>query len=140
LGSNADKAYLTLLAWLNNVDKHRVLHVGCMSVRTFPGHIVYRTAKGLVTGRFPWYPSIIKDIAEVRDVRYAPFIGGDDRAELARADIVPSGPDPQMEMEGDLRLDVVLSDPQGAIDLDDLHQMRGVVGAIVDAFRPRFNI
>jgi hypothetical protein len=131
---------LALLAWLNNVDKHRVLHVGCAVAKTLPFTIIYRSGKGLTTGKFPWYPGIVKDISEIRDVRYAPFIGSDDRAELVRASFIADGPNPEMEMEGDLRLDIVLSDPQGAITVDDLRFMREAVGAMVDAFRPRFNI
>lgn len=140
LGDKAGQSYLALLAWLNNVDKHRVLHVGGAFAKTLPITVIGRTSQGFTTGQFPWFPQIVRDISEIRDVRYAPFIGSDDRAELVRASFTASGPNPQMEMQGDLRLDVVLSDPQGAITVDDLRAMRDAVVDIVDILRPRFNI
>lgn len=140
LGDKTRQSYLALLAWLNNVDKHRFLHVGCAIPTTLRIQVFYRDAGGPTTGQFPWFPRIVRDIAEVTYVKYSPFIGGDDRAELARVGFLPNGPNPEVEMQGELRLNVVFSDPQGALLLDDLSIMRDMVGGIVDAFRPRFNI
>jgi hypothetical protein len=130
---------LALLAWLNNVDKHRFLHIGCIIPTSLPIP-VYFNAEDFSSGQFPWYARPVQHIAEISYVRYSPFIGSDDRAELARVGVVPSGPNPEVKMQGELRIDVVLSDPQVALLLDDLSIMRDMVGGIVDTFRPRFNI
>jgi hypothetical protein len=141
-GEGAPDTYLALLAWLNNVDKHRFLHVGCAMPVTFmpmyytPGGGVKKRVPGL----FPWNPLPLKDVGKVLDVRYVPPVASYDRAELMRVRIRASGPDPQMEVKGSPPLQIALSDPKHALILSDLKVMRGLVASIIDGFRPRFDI
>jgi hypothetical protein len=133
------QAYLALLAWLNNVDKHRFLHVGF----ALPRHSAIRVSygeEGPDAGFFPWNPRPVKDIRKIRYVHYVPTISSDDRTELARVGIEASGPDPQMEMQSNAGVDVGLSDPEHALIISDLRHMRALVNEIVDVFRPRFEV
>lgn len=136
-GDQAGQSYLALLAWLNNVDKHRFLHVGCAIPRHLGIPVVF---EGQKAGLFPWQVYPVKDIAEILDVKYVPTITSDDRAELMRVRIKRSGSDPQMKMEGDPPIDVALSDPKHALIFADLKLIRDNVLGIIEGFRPRFDV
>jgi hypothetical protein len=141
-GESAPDTYLALLAWLNNIDKHRFLHVGCAMPVTFMP-MYYAPGGGIkkrVPGLFPWNPLPVKDVAKVLDVRYVPPVTSYDRAELMRVRIETSGTDPQMQVKGSPPLQIALSDPKHALILTDLKVMRKLVADIVDGFRPRFDI
>ena len=138
-GESAPQTYLALLAWLNNVDKHRFLHIGFARPRTSGIAVSYGT-EGEDAGLFPWNPRFVKDVRKILYVHYIPTITSDDRAELARVGIEPSGPDPQMEMQSNAGFDVALSDPEHALILSDLNRIRDIVVEIVDVFRPRFEV
>jgi hypothetical protein len=138
-GEHAPQAFLTLLGWLNNVDKHRFLHIGCaMPIRT-PIRVSYGT-EGPDAGLFPWNPYPVRDVRKILGVDYLASIASDDRAELMRVRFEPSGPDPQMEVKGDPSVEIALSDPEQALIFTDLGSIRQHVVAIIDAFRPRFDI
>jgi hypothetical protein len=96
--------------------------------------------EGEFAGLFPWNPRLVKDVAKIIDVDYVSSIGSDDRAELARVRIETSGPNPEMEVQGDAPVEICLSDPQQALIIADLKRIRENVGGIVDGFRPRFDI
>lgn len=138
-GGNPEHSYLALLAWLNNVDKHRFVHVGFALPATSPITVSYGR-EGEDAGLFPWNPNPVSGVRKIHYVRYSPFITADDRTELVRAGIETSDPNPEMKMNPDATVDIALSDPQQALTLRDLHRMRSLVGSIVEAFRPRFNI
>lgn len=139
LGERPSDAYLALLAWLNNVDKHRFLHLGFIFPRRSPISVSYGEA-GPAAGFFPWNPQFVKDVRKILYVHYVPTISSDDRAELARVGIEPSGPDPEMKMQSNAGVEVGLSDPEHALILVDLKHMRLLVERIVDRFRPRFEV
>ena len=128
----------SFLAWLNNVDKHRFVHVSCAFPRKVPIRVSYE-AEGEFAGFFPWNPLRVRDVRKILDVNYVPSITSDDRAELARVRIEPFGSDPQMKMKGDAPLEIALSDPQQALTLTDLGYVRQNVVWIIERFRPRFN-
>jgi hypothetical protein len=137
LGDNASGAYLAILAWLNNVDKHRLLHVGCaIPVRT-PIQVSYG-AEGEDAGFFPWNPVPVRDVAKLVEPPYLPAITNDNRTELQRVRIEPSGPNPEMKVHTGASVEIALSDPEHALILSDLRRIRSVVVSIVEALRPRF--
>lgn len=141
VGERPSKTALALLAWLNNVDKHRFVHVGCAKpfltgVQVFYTDGVERQA----AGQFPWNPRPVKDVGKILDVDYISPITSEDRAELARVRIEPNGPDPQMEVDGQASVEIVLSDPRQALTIFDLVAIRNQIVAVIDAFRPRFDV
>lgn len=138
-GEGASQAYLALLAWLNNVDKHRFLHIG-FALPRISAMPVYSGPEGEQAGFFPWSPGRVKDVGKILYVHYVPTISSDDRAELARVGIEPSGPNPEMEMQSNAPIDIGLSDREHALIISDLKKIRALVHEIVDAFRPRFEV
>jgi hypothetical protein len=138
-GENAPKAYLSLLAWLNNVDKHRFVHI----TGAFPstvGITVSYGSEGEYAGQFPWHARFVKDVRKILGVSYVPTITSDDRAELMRVLIEPCGSDPEMKMKGDEPVEIFLSDAKHTFILTDLGWMRQNVGHVIESFRPRFDI
>jgi hypothetical protein len=123
-GAGASKTQLALLAWLNNVDKHRFLHVGCAIPKTYPRHVV---AEYGLLGEWPWQPRSITGVGEVLDVRYVPTMAGHDRTELMRVRIRSCGPHPEMEVEDGATVEVALSDREHALILTDLRLIYGQV-------------
>jgi len=140
IGNGAPDAYLALLAWLSNVDKHRVLHIGGAFPRRFGIPVYFDSSESPPAGDFPWYAMPIRDVRKVLGARYVPTMASDDRTELMRVMIEPSGANPEMEMEGDPPIEIALSDPKHSLILDDLRVMWRQVVQIVEGFRPRFNI
>lgn len=138
-GERSADSYLVFLAWLNNVDKHRFIHVGGAIARTIGMKVSYGS-EGEFAGWFPWYAIPVKDVAKVLDVRYVSLPRSEDRTEIMRVAIETSGPEPQMEVRGDAPLEVAVSDPEHALILKDLIHIRGLVQAIVDGFAPRFEV
>src|SRR3954451_18997253 len=63
-GERAADAYLAQLAWLNNMDKHRFVHVGCARARIMPMTVSYGE-EGEFAGYFPWYPRFVKDVRKI---------------------------------------------------------------------------
>lgn len=139
LGDRAPNAYLALLAWLSNVDKHRFLHIGGAFPQRFGIPDFFDSTENPSAGDFPWYARPIRDVRKILGVSYVPTMTSDDRAELMRVRI-DAGPDPEMEMQGDPPIEVSLSDPKHALILSDLRSMHAQVDQIVERFRPRFDI
>lgn len=137
-GERASQSYLALLAWLNNVDKHRFVHIGTALPMRTPIQVSYGR-QGENAGQFPWNPIPIGDV-KIIEVDYISSMASDDRAELARVRIETSEPNPEMEMDRDAPLEISMSDSQQALIIANLKEMRQVVGSIVDGFRPRFDI
>lgn len=138
-GERAPDSYLALLAWLNNVDKHRFLHIGGVIPRTLPIKVSYG-AEGEGAGLFPWQPIAVNDVGKVLYVHYVPTITSDDPAELARVGIETTGPDPQMKVQSQATVEISLSDPEHSLILSDLAQIGSNVIQIIDWFRPRFDV
>lgn len=143
LGKRAPKAYLTLLAWLNNVDKHRFVHVGGILPQRFPIPVFLVSApfdtEGQPAGEFPWQFAPIQDVGEILGYEYVPTTARQDRTELLRVRIEPSGPNPEMDVKSDAPIEIGLSDPERSLDFADLSHIRDVVVLVIDHFRPRFN-
>jgi hypothetical protein len=138
-GERSSDTYLAKLAWLNNMDKHRFVHVGCARARLTPITVSYG-AEGEFAGYFPWHPRFVKDVAKVLRVTYVTPATSDDRTELMRVLIEPCGPDPQMEMKGDEPIEVSVSDASHAVTIEELAGIRNIVWHIVNDFRPRFHV
>jgi hypothetical protein len=136
-GERAPQSYLSLLSWLNNVDKHRFVHVGGAFPVTLPITVSYGS-EGEYAGQFPWHARFVRDVRKILAVSYAPALASDDRAELMRVRIEPSGPDPEMKMKGDEPIEISLSDAKHSLILTDLGWIRANVEGIVNGFRPRF--
>jgi hypothetical protein len=121
------------------VDKHRFLHVGGAIPQTVPISVSYGK-KGEFAGFFPWNPHPVKDVGMILDVNYVPTMASDDRAELVRALIEPSGPDPEMKVQGEVSVEISLSDREHALILKDLNLIQENIVGIVNGFRPRFDV
>jgi hypothetical protein len=138
-GVRAPDAYLSLLKWLNNVDKHRFIHVGCARPRLSAISVSFG-AEGEYAGQFPWYPRrFVRDVRKIVSVAYVSPAAADDRTELVRYLIETSGPDPQMEMDDDAPIEISLSDLHHTATIRDLFHMGNLVWHIVDEFKPRFD-
>ncbi|HEX3041960.1 MAG TPA: hypothetical protein VHP56_07735 [Solirubrobacterales bacterium] len=137
---------LATIAWLNNIDKHRVLHVGYALPIIDPAALpsgVEMAGGAMVMGKdapsdyFPWWPSPVRDIGEVLRFRFSTNSAFEDRAELVRLLVRATGPNPEMKMQGGEAVDISLSDPKHPLMLNDLARLRRAVGQIVDIFSPR---
>jgi hypothetical protein len=138
-GDEAPNTFLALLAWTNNLDKHRLLHIGCSLPRQSPIRVSYG-AEGEDAGYFPWNPRPVRDVRKFLEAPYIPTVTDENRTELLRVRIEPSGPNPEMEMDAQATIEVALSDAKHRLILTDLMQMKSVVRSVVEAFRPRFDI
>jgi hypothetical protein len=138
-GKRPFDTYLAMLAWLNNMDKHRFVHVGCAHA-TLSAISVSFGSEGEYAGHFPWYPRGLKDVRKVLGVSYIAPTTSDDRTELVRYLIEPSGPNPEMKMEGDEPIEISVSDSRHAVTIRELVGIRDIVWNIVNDFRPRFDI
>lgn len=138
-GERAAETYLSKLAWLNNMDKHRFVHVGCARADYAPITVSYG-AEGEFAGYFPWNPRFVKDVAKILRVTYVTPATSDDRTELMRVLIETKGPDPQMEVDSQATVEVSVSDASHAVTLQELVGIRNIVYAIVNDFRPRFDV
>jgi hypothetical protein len=136
---HAPNTYLALLAWLNNVDKHRYVHVAFALPDRWNIRVSYGT-QGEDAGYFPWNPSFVKDVRKIVEAPYIPAFTDENSAELLRVPIEPSGPDPEMKMDARATVEVALSDPKHRLILTDLRRMRGTVASIINGLRPRFDI
>jgi hypothetical protein len=138
-GARATDSYLSWLSWLNNVDKHRFVHVGCARPRLSAISVSFG-AEGEYAGQFPWYPRFVRDVRKILDVSYVSLAAGDDRTELVRFLIEPCGPNPEMEVDDDLPVEISVSDLHHSLTIRDLFGMGNLVWHIVDEFRPRFDV
>jgi hypothetical protein len=138
---------LALIGWLNNTDKHHILHVGCTLPVIAQGNVapgVEVQGAVMILGEeadpdfFPWWPRVVRDVAEVLDTTFSHQVPTDDRTELMRVRIRPSGPDPQMEMQSCEAIDISFSDRERPLMLHDLATLRSAVQQIRDRFRPEF--
>jgi hypothetical protein len=144
LGDRAADSYPSLLAWLNNVDKHRFVHVGGIVPRRFPIPVFLVSkpfdTEGEPAGEFPWQFAAVRDVGKILSFAYVTPGASDDRAELLRVRIEPSGPDPQMQVQGDPPIEIAVSDVDGTpVYLSHLAELRAFVVVIIEHLRPRFN-
>jgi hypothetical protein len=138
-GESAPDSYLALLAWLNNVDKHRFVHVGGPLASRFPIRVSFGP-KSPDVGDFPWYAVPVRDVRQVGRPTYVSAMANDDRTELMRIPVKVTGPHPKMKMKGDEPVEISLSDPKHSLLLRDLTIMHRIVESIIEGFRPRFDI
>jgi hypothetical protein len=138
-GVRASDTYLSKLAWLNNMDKHRFVHVGCARARVGLLTVSYGE-EGEFAGYFPWYPRFVKDVRKILRVTYVTPATSDDRTELMRVLIETKGPNPEMKMEGDEPIEVSVSDASHAVTLSELVGIRNIVCHVINDFRPRFDV
>ena len=138
-GESAPESYLAHLAWLNNMDKHRFLHVNCILPQTTGIKVSYGS-EGTYAGQFPWNPWPVKHVGKIIDVQYVPALAGNDRAELMRVRIEATGPNPEMKVNRGAEVQIALSDPEHALILADLKLIRENVVGVIEGFRPRFDL
>ena len=148
-----DRHPAAVIGWLNNTDKHRFLHVGCVATGAVPVEIELPVGQdeapvrgfGLMpedgpSNLFPWWPQPVKDVARIEDVSLSAHTTREDPTELMRVSITASGPDPQMEVKDDQAFEVAISDRERRHGLNDFDTAADFVGEVLDWFRPRFNI
>lgn len=148
---------LFLLAHLNNIDKHRSLHVGLLAVAfTFPLgddpiRIPMHSGVEDLVRFLP--PDGIKhavkiDVGtpvEVRDCgRIAHFAldskkAMDDPAEVVRVGLPEAGPKPEMKMEPEPSFEVSVTNTENPVTLADLKRIRDRVEELVNRFRSAFD-
>jgi hypothetical protein len=140
---------LAVIAWLNNIDKHRVLHIGCalpiLNPATLPKGIemgggTLSLGKEAPSNYFPWWPIPLRDVGDILRIRYSTNSAFHDFAELMRVLIRPTGPNPEMKMHGGEAVDISLSDPKHPLMLSDLAALRGAISQVVEIFSKRLDI
>jgi DNA-binding transcriptional ArsR family regulator len=139
LGERSADSSLAALAWLNNVDKHRFIHVSCARPRLSAISVSYGT-EGEYAGQFPWYPRFVKDVRKILRVTYVTPATSNDRTELMRVLIETNGPDPQMKMDGDEPVEIAVSDTNHPLMFPGLGVVSAHVAWIVKTLRPRFDV
>lgn len=145
---------LAMLAYLNDVDKHRYVHAGFASAR----------AMAILYGPMQIRPVLLvtqRHLIGWPDLGYPPVIAGspepwfwdreagksyegwwslndDDPAEIARASDVRSEPgrEAHVEMRGGHALEISFSDAKRAMSIFDLRDIQAEVEGIVEYFRP----
>lgn len=122
-GGRADGHFLVLLSWLSNTDKHRVIHpmYGYFRPEPPPQLVFVPNRDAEPLGR-QW-------LADGRRMR--------DGAKLARVEIEPVGPDPRVEMYGDLIVDIAFGDRW--LRADAVAEVAGLVNELVEAFSEAFD-
>jgi hypothetical protein len=138
-GIHAPDSYLTMLAWLNNVDKHRYIHVAFARPRQTPIKVSYGP-QGEDAGFWPWNPRFVQDIGKITKAPYVPSRADEDSTELLRVPIEPSGPNPQMKVDAGAAIEISPSDPKHRLTLADLRDTRALVAHVIGDFRPAFDI
>ena len=98
---------------LNNANKHRFLLPALIS----PSNLQPATDSGAL-----WSLKPIRDVAsiDIIELRYVSGVSHDNGTEVVRVPIVPSGPDPQVEMEINLSLEISLSNGDPFVTWDTL--------------------
>jgi hypothetical protein len=143
---------LALLNDLNNIDKHRFFHIGYIGegihaydphfklMREIPPHAdSFEFTKSMIQpgGQIPTFAlafplvSIQQDVAEQGKTM---FTGGkaNDRTEIMRVQVVPSGPDPKMKMQPTRPPSISLGDPELPVTIADLGLVLSVVREVVN--------
>jgi hypothetical protein len=152
---------LTILAHINNVDKHRFLTPVVASIaleqggrRFMPGGHLGMMLKGLSLDVFGGGQLLLWDdgspvfVADETPAWIAEgliaFIMGqhdtENRTEILRLHLEGQRPDPEMHMDPRTPLDAGFSDGVRKFSLDDLRSCIGDVRRIVDHFRPVFEV
>lgn len=137
-GERAADSHFAQLAWLSNVDKHRFVHIGCARARTFG--VPVRYGEGPSTGELPWNPQIIGDVAQILGVTYVPPLASDDRTELMRVRLIPSGPHPEVKVDSRAPLEIAFGDAQHSLVIGELAHIRESIVAVIEGLRPRLNV
>ena len=143
LGDQAVLHPLSILGHLNNLDKHRALHVGFVWIpdgRPFfwadtPWVGVWKAQKPL---RETDTLDVGGDITAVRSIYYSDMYDPDDRTEVLRIGITVSGPDPHVKMEPRFPPAVTFSDRQRPVLLHELSAVRRFIEAVFEEFEPDF--
>jgi hypothetical protein len=142
VGLKAQREGLAMLQYLNNVDKHRFVHPASavLAVRdgerpaAFGSSREYRLAIlscGYVEPKFMFvHTDCVDPSAEPIEV----IPRGDDRTEIMRIPIIPTGPNPKVDMYPGLPFSVSLSDFDRPFLVTDLAWMHQCVGFVVDHF------
>jgi len=140
---------LARLTWLNNRDKHRLLHVG-YAVAAFdpkqapPG--VEDAGGTLLFGKevpenyFPWMPEPTRDVKVIESITFSAQQRANhpDPTEMARVRIVPDGPNPELKLMGGETVDLGFGDADPPINLDELNNLRRAAIQVVEKFEPSF--
>lgn len=111
---------LAILASLNDIDKHRVVHPGMRFGRTGPSSITMTNVRRAeITGR---------DVTYLRD--------GAELYRIGKTDLID--PKQKMQVRTDVRYSIAFGEGPVAASRLDLVRVREVVGDIVEAFEPAF--
>lgn len=164
-GAWRERHPLYLLSELNNIDKHRFFHVGYAAL-TVPVLVIAEAPTGLpeieirmlpqcpgtrkireemikqmpgqsLPGVLSGFPGLV-----LRDCKWRTlgFTSGasDNRAEIMRVGVIPTGPNPQVEMQPTTPIEVSLSNPEIPVTTTDITDIRNRVHEIVGHFRVLF--
>jgi hypothetical protein len=137
-GEGAANTHLALLSWLNNVDKHRFVHIGCATPRMFG--IPVRYGGGPPMGYLPWNPIPVRDVQKILTPTYIPPTASDDATELMRVPLIPSGPHPEVKVQRDASVEIGFGDWEHTLVIGHLEEIRDTVVWIVERLRPRLNV
>lgn len=144
---------LALLAHLNNIDKHRFMHVGFAAVAPLDVNRLGVEVPAILadTGRYGLYRTPSRNVPSFGepvaldgsiepDFTWSYTVGGDDPAEIARVRGVKpvAGLEPKMEMKPAPTLDVSFSDRERPMTINDLIDIGTAVTEVVDLFRSAF--
>jgi hypothetical protein len=143
LGENIALHPLAILTHLNNLDKHRAVHVGFVWLpdgRPFfwantPWVGVWKTLKPL---RKTTEITFGDDIESVDALLMSDMYDPDDRTEVLRIRLKPSGPNPEVKVEPSFPPAITFSDRQRPVLLHELQAVRRFVEAIFEEFEPDF--
>ncbi len=148
---------LFLLSELNNVDKHRSLHVGFLATAftvplgddpiRVPMHsgiadlIRFLPPDGIRKAVNPPFSSItqVRDCGEVAGLAFDSAKAADDPAEVVRVRLVDPGPNPEMKMEPEPSFEVSVTNTENPVTIADLQRIRDRVEELVGRFRPAFD-
>jgi hypothetical protein len=117
---------LATLAWLSNRDKHRSFH-GCY-VRTesmFP-----------LPEQIPVLPTVEGNAALLNFWLGSAWNPDGPNTDLAGVTV--SGPDAEVSMQGDFRIDVAVTDGDKIVEFKELFVMRAEAGRVVATMAPHF--
>lgn len=151
-GECATRHPLALLGYLNNFDKHRIVQpfFSCLTV-DIPGEpplpiydgvmpflqrALNRGASTRHVQGFSVMPILNEDAGEDRGVELNSGLRRNDRTEIMRVHLAPTGPNPKVEMNPRPTLTVAVGDTERPVLFSDLWAIGSRVQEIHDRFRP----
>ena len=119
---------LSRLQWINNTDKHRLLH---------PSDVASAAAEFPAPEVMPGIPVVDEPLgAQILAFRFRNPILSKDGTEFCWVTLANAGPDPKMHMDRDPPISVSLTGSERPLVPDDLLEIRREVGEVLAEFEP----